>query len=226
MKKQFGILGVAMLAVCAIGFMAASSAFAAGGHWAIGGTKIAEGSTNMKFIEGTATTTSQLKVTLSGTAVNITCKKADATGTVENPTGGGPGLITNGTITFTECTVDAEEVTGCVVKNEGGTNGTIAVTGLKGSAPTTGTVQFEPTTGTTFVTLVISGCSNAGVNTTAAVTGIAKGVYNSTTGELEFTETSGSTLMLGVHPAKFIAKFHFWEDGSAESALKALTIVV
>jgi hypothetical protein len=223
MKTRFGILGIVMLAVCAIGFMAASSAFAAVGHWYIGGTKIAEGSANMKFIEGTGTVTAQLKVTLSGTAVNITCKKADTTATVENPTGGGAGLTSNGTITFTECTVDAEEVTGCVVKNEGGTNGTITLTGLKGSLPTTTTEQFEPTTGTTFVTLVISGCSNAGVNTTAAVTGIAKGVQNASS-EVEFTETSGSTLMLGVHPAKFIAKFKHWEDLSSENAAKVVTI--
>jgi hypothetical protein len=222
-QRHTKALGFMLLSACMFAAVLVSSAAAAGGHWYINGTKLAEGT--KKNIEGTATATAQLKYTFAGVAVNITCKKADTTAGVENPVGGLQGTTASSTLTLTECTVDAEEVTGCMVKNSGGTSGTIVISGVIAEVLTSSTIQVEPFSGTQLVTLVIEGCSNGLLNTSLALSGHANGVQNATN-EIEFTETSGSSLTVGVHAAKFIGKFKFWEDGSSESASKVVRIGV
>jgi len=140
-----------------------------------------------------------LKLTVGIIPVTVTCTSQSAKGTMENPTGGGSAILNAGaSMTLSGCTTNQKE---CVVKNVGGTAGTIKTASLKGLAGESGSpavvgLRFEPSTGEVFVEIELSACSTTGLNGKYQITGSAFGVANNTSSSLEFTATS-SSLKLG-----------------------------
>jgi hypothetical protein len=105
----------------ALGASAAVTASASALHWYVlsGGaeTKLGEGAANALKIEATQTERYTLSAVLGGVLAEITCNKSSATGTIENPTGGGSGLgllLTH----LLECEVKRPLNSGCVIPNE------------------------------------------------------------------------------------------------------------
>lgn len=171
MSKQLKVVCLALMAVLAIGALSASAAQAAPKFTvegvASGSETLAESVTVTKF--GSETTPS-LTLTVPK-FLNITCTGGKIKG----------GKITVGgetdsaeSLSFTTCKVlgPNNESTVCLVKNVGGTNGTIATGSLTSKLKTVGTSAYDVFTpvGANFVEIRITECALEG---TYKVTGTA-----------------------------------------------------
>jgi hypothetical protein len=150
MSRKLKVIGLSLVAVCALGAASASAQV----------SQFTVSSGSGAIATSTAVTSTNLELTVTG-LLNLTCTGLNVEG----------GSVTSGTdagsatsLSFTGCSVDSTKgvaQTGCVVKNTGGTAGTIATGGLTATLVKIGTagyVTFAPT-GTEFVNITISAAS-------------------------------------------------------------------
>ena len=167
MSRKIKMIGLALIAVSAFGAVSAGAAQAAP-NWKIAGAEF----TGTETVEGEGT--GALKITVPAAGLVIECKKVVATGAEIKET----FKDSASSLTASECSVPGSPF--CVVRNLGGTNGTIATPAVKSELKTVGGVVYDfftPQTGTNFVTIVIEksggGCALATGAGGSEVTGSA-----------------------------------------------------
>lgn len=155
-SKRLGLgLGLALVAVLALSAIAAAGpASAATQHWYAGGSKLAQGVPTE--VTGKAAGTFIFKWDFSGVEVEISCSEMSTAGTVENPSGGGAGTLSGGSLELKKCNVQKPS---CVVKNQ-----EISFNTLKGQLTEQSgkpAIKYEPASGTTFFSLTLEKCAIA-----------------------------------------------------------------
>lgn len=208
MSKQLKTIFLALMAVLAIGAVTASAAQAEPTFTVEGvaaGTVEPIAETTLVTTVGTEYTPS-LTLTVPG-FFTITCTGLNVKkGTITNKTAKNAA----DSLSFTTCKVlgPKNESTFCLVKNVGGTNGTIATGSLTSTLVTIGTSTYDTVTpvGVTFVELKISECALEGtykVTGTAATKVLSAGL--NTYVELESNEAiakaAGTRLFFGAREA-------------------------
>jgi hypothetical protein len=193
-------LGVALLALVALGAFMANSAFAANefkepakGAWYVGGTKLAEGTT--KTLNTAAIGTQKLNTTVAGTPLDITATGVECVGcTIKNT---GTTATADGKLKFTGVTVS--EPAGCSTTSTIETKALTAVLGMN-TGGTIATLKFTPEAGSTtaFATVELTGtsCPIAGLY---KVTGTAFAKATNATGV--FAESQEITLSKAIQEA-------------------------
>jgi hypothetical protein len=163
---------------------------------------VANGTTTT--LKSVGTTIQILESTVGGIAFEISCTNESNVGEatneeVEGEVKGEKRMTITGkniVITYTGCTVTKPAANGCVANSPGKPAGTIVTNNLKSMSlltPTKG-IRFDPTTGTTFVEIVVSGCTTTLFNGTKVVSG-----FENTTPRGAFLDANaaGSALTFG-----------------------------
>jgi len=157
--QRMRLVGLLIMAVCAISAVTASAAFAGSGpHWMVEGSKLEAGK-SVNILSKNKSETFKLKV---GSVITIVCKSANNTGTI---IGGSPGTD-KVTVVFSECAVEGYSL--CTVHSPGKAGGSIEVVanteliylGTKEEAEKEeGKLgdRFTPPTGNIFVEIVTEG---------------------------------------------------------------------
>jgi hypothetical protein len=102
-KRAIWGFSLALVASLALSAAAAGSASAATQHWYAGGTKLAEGTSTNYTMKGT--TNFVFTVYVNGSFLpQITCTSMESKGTMENPTGGGAGVLNSNNFEISNCT--------------------------------------------------------------------------------------------------------------------------
>lgn len=129
--------------------------------------------TNANTTEETkAARKSILKGVISGVVTEIQCPEVHGEGTFENKLSGEEHFATaEGRLHYTGCVVTAPAGKGCIVKAEGGVEGTITTENLLGTTTKEMSAEIKPKEGTTFTTIRIEGCSVGALNNTFPVQG-------------------------------------------------------
>jgi hypothetical protein len=154
--------------------------------------------TGLLNVLGLGRSNSVFKSKLAGVAIEFICERMHAAGRVENSTlrGMGVGAVL---VHYLECTVPKPAAGNCKIHNE---LIQVAARGLMLLAESGFKVEFQPE-GPNFTEVTIEGCSNSALDGTFSVTGTVVAAVNNTTLDLEFTETSGSSLRCGVNAATY-----------------------
>lgn len=153
------------------------------------------------FTESTAFSGAQtgshvLSATITGVKVTITCKTAATSGAMENPEGGGAGILKETQIKFGECTLPEELQ--CVVPGKA-----ISTVTLSGTTATGPAISLKPASGETLAEFKLEKCKAAGLNKSYTLKGTTVGAMNNEASRLEFTTSSGSSLTLSGSSATF-----------------------
>jgi len=233
-KVMVGVLCAAGLCIAALGASSASALtlHECGDSSTPGATVISSGCpivdgkqqvhipiSGPQTVKPTGTANSVLKITVGGVNFQIVCTGMSGTGTAENVTSGDGkhmGIAGSGiTVTYENCAVT--EPVKCAVPTS------ITTNSLKSETVTaTDKQKYTPTSGTVFVTINVTGAEcPVAFKGEKNVTGSAVSVNNETTGEQEFTTTSGSELKFGGQNATFTSKNTF--DTSNGTQVKATT---
>jgi hypothetical protein len=151
-KVRVALLGV--LALVITSGIAVSAASAAGPIWKVNGSRLTQGEKQVKIKAGVT----ELKGTVSGTAVVINCTTATIPGAFIMGNGTGAGQDKSNGITFENCKV--AKPTTCETSKQIKTNQTKShlVTYTSGELKKIGDL-FEPTVGTEFAGLLLTGAS-------------------------------------------------------------------
>ena len=227
-------LGVALLAVFALGAFVASSAFAAeefkepGSAWYTGaspGTKLSE--STKPTLTTTAIGTQKLETTVATLPLKLTATGVKCTSCViENV---GTTAKATGTLEFTGVTVD--EPLKCSTTSTITSKALTATVGMKGTSTTIATLKFTPTSGTTFATVELTGseCPIAGLykvtGTAFAEASNATGVFGKTQ-EIKLSKTiqesagTSTSLKFGENSAILTGALNGSLGGTTEFAAK------
>lgn len=113
LRLRISLLG--LVAVCAVGVFSAAAASAAGPFWHVGGSKLVQGSKNIKLQnKGPLTLSSEVVAKPENISFTITCNNSTSDGTIDGQgeTKQGQG---KGTVTYTSCKVEDKALLACKV---------------------------------------------------------------------------------------------------------------
>lgn len=186
-RRAIPAFGLALSASLALSVVGVASASAATQHFYVGGTKLAAGTPTGFTMKGTTNFT--LTWHVNGIEIPIVCSSQKAEGTIENPAGGGAGVVKPFWFTLNGCEVQYEE------GEESECKVTIKEAHLKGEATEfegKSAVKFTPDVGPYLFSWVYV-CGSL-TNFQGSFTGIA----NNATSSFEFTKASSAMTAGGV----------------------------
>jgi hypothetical protein len=185
-----GLLGT--LTVCAL---APAHALATNDIWISGGEALAEGAG--LNVETKASGSTVLKGSLAGTSVAIECAEEHGGGSVENSATTQMGLSSD-PFHYLKCIVTKPGGKGCLVHNElilFSAHGLLTLPSEKNRE------ELSSESGGELATVHIEGCSLSALNGSFPLGGVLAAEVNDSTSSLEFTATSGSSLLFGGNAA-------------------------
>jgi hypothetical protein len=218
LKGSLSTLGLALVAVLALGAFASASASATTQHWYgyAGGTRLAEKTPTEVLAKGEGAT--RITYHYSGVTLAIRCGSMSSGGTIENPSGGADGKLNGVVITFGECVVE-EPANKCVVPS------TIETVKLKGEATKydgSPAIKYQPESGQVLTTFWVTNCALSGSkNLTGSFTAQYRGSEAYAPGFYQVTGLSSEDLKWEGFPVVMVSAYQLKSISEKPVALVA-----